>query len=132
MPSTRRDLLKFGALAAASAAMPVAVRAATPVAHAARPLDILILGGTGFTGPFQVQYALARGHRVTLFNRGRRPSPEWPGEVEQLHGDRDSGELGALRGRRWDVCIDNPTSLPSWVRDAGAVLKDAVGQYIFI
>ncbi len=133
MPSSRRDLLKFGALAAASAAMPAVMRAAaTPITQAGRPLDILILGGTGFTGPFQVRYALERGHRVTLFNRGRRPSPEWPGEVEQLHGDRDTGDLGALRGRRWDVCIDNPTSLPSWVRDAGAVLKDAVGQYIFI
>src|SRR5690606_7702132 len=103
-----------------------------PVERAKKPLDILILGGTGFTGPFQVQYALARGHRVTLFNRGRRPSPEWPDEVEQLSGDRNTGDLAALRGRRWDVCIDNPTTLPFWVRDAGQVLKDSVGQYIFI
>jgi 2'-hydroxyisoflavone reductase len=90
------------------------------------------LGGTGFTGPFQVEYALARGHKVTLFNRGKRPSPEWPGAVEQLHGDRNTGDLKALEGRKWDVCIDNPTSLPFWVRDAGAVLKDNVGHYLFI
>src|SRR5690606_15300196 len=135
MRTTRRDLLKLGALAAASATLAApAPAAATPLApaRAAKPLDILILGGTGFTGPFQVQYALARGHRVTLFNRGRRPSPEWPGEVEQLHGDRNAGELAALRGRRWDVCIDNPTTLPFWVRDAGEALKDSVGQYVFI
>jgi len=132
MRTTRRDLFKLGAFAAASAALPSPASSATPVARAARPLDILILGGTGFTGPFQVRYALARGHRVTLFNRGKRPSPEWPGEVEQLHGDRDTGDLEALRGRRWDVCIDNPTTLPSWVRDAGEALKGRVGHYLFI
>ena len=98
MRTTRRDLFKLGALAAASAALPsIASAAATaPVARAAKPLDILILGGTGFTGPFQVRYALARGHKVTLFNRGKRPSPEWPGDVEQLHGDRNTGDLKAL------------------------------------
>ncbi len=134
MHTSRRDLLKLGALAAASATIPVFASAAAsqPVGRAAKPLRILILGGTGFTGPFQVQYALARGHKVTLFNRGKRPSPEWPGEVEQLHGDRDTGDLKALEGRQWDVCIDNPTSLPFWVRDAGKVLKGNVGHYLFI
>lgn len=130
MRSTRRDLVGLGALAAASSLLPAAARAA--VGRATKPLDVLILGGTGFTGPFQVQYALARGHKVTLFNRGKRPSPEWPGAVEQLHGDRDTGDLEALEGRKWDVCIDNPTSLPVWVRDAGKVLAGNVGQYLFI
>ncbi|HEY5972709.1 MAG TPA: NAD-dependent epimerase/dehydratase family protein [Pseudoxanthomonas sp.] len=124
---TRRELLKLGALSAAIAAFP-----SFAAAQAAKPLNILILGGTGFTGPFQVNYALARGHKVTLFNRGKRPSPEWPGEVEQLHGDRNTGDLKSLEGRKWDVCIDNPTSLPFWVRDAGKVLKGNVGHYLFI
>jgi 2'-hydroxyisoflavone reductase len=96
-----------------------------------KPLRILILGGTGFIGPHQVRYALARGHKVTLFNRGKQPH-EWPGEVEELIGDRNVGDLKALAGRQWDVCIDNPTTLPFWVRDAGAVLRGKVGQYIFI
>jgi len=96
-----------------------------------KQLHILILGGTGFTGPHQVRYALARGHKVTLFNRGRKPSP-WAGDVEQLTGDRSTGELKALEGREWDVCIDNPTTLPIWVRDAGLVLKGRVKHYIFI
>lgn len=135
---SRRELLKLGALAAAATALPASVlaqsvaRAAAPVARAAKPLRILILGGTGFTGPFQVNYALARGHKVTLFNRGKRPSPEWTGEVEQLHGDRNTGDLSALKGRQWDVCIDNPTSVPFWVRDAGKVLRGNVGHYLFI
>ncbi|QSX75049.1 SDR family oxidoreductase [Lysobacter arenosi] len=134
MTTTRRDLLKFGALAAASAALPqwAWAKQSKPVERAAKPLNILILGGTGFTGPFQVNYALARGHKVTLFNRGKRPSPEWPGEVEQLFGDRNTGDLKSLQGRKWDVCIDNPTSLPFWVRDAGNVLKGNVGHYLFI
>ena len=133
--TTRRDLFKLGALAAAAAALPsfaTAASEAKPVAKAAKPLNILILGGTGFTGPFQVDYALKRGHKVTLFNRGKRPSPEWPAAVEQLHGDRNTGDLSALKGRKWDVCIDNPTSLPFWVRDAGQVLKGNVGHYLFI
>ena len=133
--TTRRDLFKLGALAAAAAALPsfaTAAGEAKPVGKAAKPLNILILGGTGFTGPFQVEYALKRGHKVTLFNRGKRPSPEWPAAVEQLHGDRNTGDLAALKGRKWDVCIDNPTSLPFWVRDAGQVLKGNVSHYLFI
>ena|SRR5688572_2920999 len=133
--TTRRDLLKFSALAAAAATLPsfaFAAEKTKPVGRAKKPLNILILGGTGFTGPFQVNYALARGHKVTLFNRGKKPSPEWPGEVEQLFGDRNTGDLKSLQGRKWDVCLDNPTSLPFWVRDAGKVLAGNVGQYLFI
>lgn len=141
----RRDMLKLGALAGAGimvsriagqsppppARPRVAVPAAEGVERAERSLRILILGGTGFTGPHQVRYALARGHKLTLFNRGRRPK-EWPGEVEELTGDRNAGDLKALEGREWDVCIDNPTSLPFWVRDAGRVLAGHVKQYVFI
>ena len=83
---------------------------------------MLILGGTGFIGPPQVRYALSRGHEVTLFNRGRQKA-EWPGKVEELIGDRDTGDLKALAGRDWDAVIDNPTTLPFWVRDAGAALR---------
>jgi len=133
--TTRRNLLKFSALAAAASALPsfaLAEEKAAPVGRAKKPLNILILGGTGFTGPFQVAYALARGHKVTIFNRGKKPTPEWPGEVEQLFGDRNTGDLKSLQGRKWDVCLDNPTSLPFWVRDAGKVLAGNVGQYLFI
>lgn len=133
--TTRRDLLKLGALAAAGAALPSFAAASAAMANipkAEKPLDILILGGTGFTGPFQVAYALARGHKVTTFNRGKRPALEWAGQVEQLVGDRTTGDLKSLEGRKWDVCIDNPTSLPYWVRDAGKVLAGNVGQYLFI
>jgi 2'-hydroxyisoflavone reductase len=95
----------------------------------AKPLSILILGGTGFIGPHQVAYALARGHRVTLFHRQRGVSPP---DVEELTGDRERNDYGSLRGRTFDVCIDNPASVPHWVRDAGAALKGNVGHFIFV
>ena len=58
------------------------------------PLRILILGGTGFVGPNQVRSALARGHEVTLFNRGVTNPDLFP-DLETLIGDRD-GDLAAL------------------------------------
>jgi len=127
MATTRRGAMAAAAAAAASLASPA--RSAVP--RAARPLRLLILGGTGFIGPHQVRYALARGHSVTVFNRGREKE-SWPGPVEELLGDRDTGDLKALEGREWDVCIDNPTTVPAWVRDAGRVLKGHVGRYIFV
>jgi 2'-hydroxyisoflavone reductase len=124
---SRRRILEASALAAGAAAAPNAFAQA---AKAPKKLKILILGGTGFIGPHQVRYALSRGHEVTIFNRGRQPQ-DWPGHVEELLGDRN-GDLKALEGRTWDVCIDNPTTLPVWVRDAGRVLAGKVGQYVFI
>lgn len=95
------------------------------------PLKILILGGTGFTGPEQVEYALARGHSVTVFNRNRTRPDLFRGKVEQLVGDL-GGDASALAGKRFDVVLDNPTTFPAWVRNAGQYLKGRVGQYLFI
>jgi 2'-hydroxyisoflavone reductase len=96
-----------------------------------KPMRLLILGGTGFIGPHQVRYALERGHHVTVFNRGKQ-HVQWPGPVEELLGDRNFGDLKSLEGHDWDVCIDNPTTLPFWVRDAGNALRGRVKHYIFI
>ncbi len=104
-------------------------------AQGERPrLKILILGGTGFIGPHEVQAALARGHEVTLFNRGRRNPGLFP-ELETLLGDRDpnKGEgLKALAGRKWDVVIDNSGYFPRMVRASAELLAPNVRQYIFI
>jgi 2'-hydroxyisoflavone reductase len=126
---TRREFVKAGAATGLASAL--VSEALTAGIAPPRPLRLLILGGTGFTGPHQVRYALSRGHHVTLFNRGRRPQ-DWPGAVEELTGDRDKGELKALEGREWDVCIDNPTTLPFWVRDAGRVLAGKIKHFVFI
>jgi len=127
--TTRRDYLGLAAAAGVALAAPRARAAEVPKAKKA--LRILILGGTGFIGPHEVRYALARGHEVTIFNRGKQPK-EWPGHVEELLGDRNTGDLKSLDGREWDVCVDNPTTLPFWVRDAAKVLKGKVRQYLFV
>jgi 2'-hydroxyisoflavone reductase len=134
MSTSRRNFLKLSALAGGAlglGAIPGAASLLKSAGKAAKPLRILILGGTGFTGPYQVRYALARGHKVTVFNRGRTHPGELPKEAEQLIGDRN-GKLEALKGRQWDVVIDNPTTLPVWVRDAAEVLKGNVERYVFI
>src|SRR5947207_5987106 len=128
MKTTRRRFIKLST----AGALALRARSASLFAqNTVKPLRILILGGTGFTGPYQVRYALSRGHKVTTFNRGKTHAGELPNEVEQLIGDRN-GKLDALKGRQWDVVIDNPTTLPAWVRDAAQILKGNVERYVFI
>jgi 2'-hydroxyisoflavone reductase len=130
MPTTRRQFVKL--FTATAGALAVNARSTSLVAeNTAKPMRILILGGTGFTGPYQVRYALSRGHKVTTFNRGKTHPGELTGEVEQLIGDRN-GNLDALKGRQWDAVIDNPTTLPAWVRDVAQILKGNVERYVFI
>jgi 2'-hydroxyisoflavone reductase len=99
-------------------------------------LRILILGGTGFIGPNQVRYALARGHSVTLFNRGRTSPSLFEGMagIDERIGDRapNPGDYASLKDGEWDVVIDNPAMRPRWVREAAAALKGRVKHYVFI
>jgi 2'-hydroxyisoflavone reductase len=128
--ATRRHFIKLSA--GAGIALGFGVRSTSIFAEkSVNPLRILILGGAGFTGPYQVRYALSRGHKVTTFNRGKTHPGELPNEVEQLIGDRN-GKLAPLKDRQWDVVIDNPTTLPAWVRDAAQILKGNVQRYVFI
>jgi len=141
MAADRRSFLRTATVVGGAAGLGlVPTRAgATPpwwasrtVEKAPAPLDILILGGTGFTGPEQVEYAIARGHRVTLFNRNRTRPGLFRGKVaEELVGDLND-DTSALEGRKFDVVIDNPTTFPAWVRNAGRYLEGNVGHYIFI
>ena len=142
--TTRRDFIKStaaigGAMSLSSLALGAAeaepVTAEQPSRtdkRAGAPLNILILGGTGFTGPEQVEYAIARGHRVTLFNRGKTRPGLFKGKVaEELIGDLN-GDTSALKDKQFDVVIDNPTTLPFWVKNAAQYLKGNVKHYIFI
>jgi len=95
---------------------------------------ILILGGTGFLGPATVEAARARGHQLTLFNRGKTRPGLFP-DIEKLHGDRDPkiGEgLRALEGRQWDAVIDNSGYFPRQVAASAKLLAPNVKHYIFI
>lgn len=96
--------------------------------RAPKPLDLLVLGGTGFIGPHLVRHAVEHGHRVSIFTRGRRDA-ELPSSVTRLVGDRN-GQLGALAGKRWDVVIDDSATNPDWVAQSTELLKDS-GAYMF-
>lgn len=130
----RRTFIKASAIAAGAMgvdAFPDVLRAQPRVDAAWKPIEILILGGTGFTGPEQVEYAIARGHHVTLLNRNRTRPDFFKGRVEQLIGDLN-GDVSALKGRRFDVVIDNPTTAPAWVRNVAQYMKGNTSHYIFI
>lgn len=94
------------------------------------PKKILILGGTGFIGPHIVDAAHARGHTVTLFNRGRT-HPELFPDVEQLYGDRD-GKLNTLHERTWDAVVDTAGYVPRIVKQSVELLAPNIGHYVFI
>jgi 2'-hydroxyisoflavone reductase len=125
----RRRFIAAGA-AAAAAGFLLKPRWLGAVPPAPKPLRILFLGGTGFIGPHQVEYAIKRGHKVTLFNRGKTHPGLFP-EAEKLEGDRD-GKLQALEGKTWDAVIDNSGYVPRHVRDSAQLLAKSVKQYVFV
>jgi 2'-hydroxyisoflavone reductase len=94
-------------------------------------MNLLVIGGTRFLGRRIVESALASGHSITLFNRGKDGADLFPGQVERVVGDRDGG-LGVLRGRTWDAVIDTPGYFPRVVADSSRFLNGSVGRYLFI
>jgi len=120
----RREFVLSALGAAVSAAL------LPTVLHAERPLRILVLGGTRFLGPHMAEYALARGHTLTFFNRGKTNPGVLP-SVERIQGDRN-GQLDGLKGRKWDAVIDNSGYVPRHVRLSAELLKESVPHYLFI
>jgi 2'-hydroxyisoflavone reductase len=147
--STRRDFLKAAAAGAGLAPIaacsrgkgggagggetgPVSAAGSASGAGAAKaraPIDLLVLGGTGFIGPHLVRHAVERGHRVTIFTRGRRTA-DLPESVTRLQGDRN-GQLQALEGKRWDAVVDDSATNPDWVRQSADLLKNSAGRYLY-
>jgi 2'-hydroxyisoflavone reductase len=136
----RRDFV-LGSLAAAAAAacsrksepagnaQPVAAPASA-VEPPSQGQKILILGGTSFIGPHIVRAALARGHTVTLFNRGKTHTELFP-ELEKLRGDRD-GHLEVLANRKWDAVVDPSGFVPRIVKMSAELLAPNVAHYVLI
>jgi len=136
MTTDRRSFLKWTGAAAGALGFGSVPRfgfAMPPVQRAPEPLSILIIGGTGFTGPEQVEHALARGHKVTVINRNRRRPDFFKGksQVEQLIGDLDA-DMSALKGRTFDAVLDIPTTAPYWVRNVAQYMKGKTKHYTFI
>ena len=121
---SRRRLLE---LALGSASL---VATSKVVAKDSTSKTLLILGGTGFIGPYLTDMALKRGWKVTHFNRGKR-NPDGVAGVETLIGNR-KGELDALRGRKWDAVIDDTGYIPKYVKMSSELLATNVGYCLFI
>jgi 2'-hydroxyisoflavone reductase len=119
----RREVVKMGT-AAAGVMLSGGAFAET------KPLRVLIFGGTGFIGPHFVRVLREGGHKLTLFNRGKRNPGLFP-DVETLIGDRN-GQVDALKGRDWDVVVDDSGYFPRQVKLTTDLLKDRVQHYIFV
>jgi len=137
MTTSRRDFVQLSVLAGGALGLGLARQTAaspTDVGTPPRKLKILVLGGTGLIGPPMVEYAIARGHEVTLFNRGKTNAELFP-DLEKLKGDRND-DLASLvaqveSGRRWDAVIDNTASIPRWVTESANLTKDAADWYLY-
>lgn len=127
MQTTRRAFIRSASAIGAFAALPGSDFAQGTVR---KSLDILILGGTGFIGPHEITYAKARGHNVTMFNRGKTAPGMFP-DVEALIGDRND-KLDSLKGRDWDAVIDNSGFYPRHARLSAELLYGHVDQYLFV
>jgi len=127
MKTSRRHFIRSASSAGVLATLPATVFAQ---GLARKSLDILVLGGTGFIGPHEINYARARGHNITMFNRGKTAPGMFP-NVEALIGDRDD-QLDALKGRDWDAVIDNSGFYPRHTRLSAELLKGHVDQYMFV
>jgi 2'-hydroxyisoflavone reductase len=126
-----------------------------PLVHPNPSKRILILGGTSFLGPKTVEAALARGHVVSVFNRGKTEKriPFGFEGVERLYGNRDPDlpaddargpdkklldpngtpkGLEQLLNKKWDVVIDNSGYFPKHVKASAELLAPNCGRYIFI
>jgi 2'-hydroxyisoflavone reductase len=136
MTSDRRQFLKLSAASAAGLAL-TGLHSHAHAAAISRPpakLKILILGGTSFLGPAIVNAAIAKGHEVTLFNRGKTNPTLFP-EIEKLRGDRDPAKdegLKALEGRKWDAVVDTSAYVPRHAKASAELLAPNVGHYVFI
>lgn len=93
-------------------------------------MEILVLGGTVFLGRHVVAAALARGHTVTLFNRGLHNAELFPG-LERLRGDRN-GDVHALAGRRFDAVIDLSGYAPPHMTHVARALGEHIEHYVFV
>ena len=145
MTITRRHFVHT-LLASGAATAIAAPRALAWQRRAFKPRSILILGGTGFLGPATIDAAIARGHKVTIFNRGRTEKyrPIKHADIEHLYGNRDPDKhaqeddttspkgLEQLEGKKFDVVIDNSGYYPRIVKASAEWAAKSAGMYIFI
>lgn len=77
-----------------------------------------------------VEEGVARGWKVSVFNRGTHEAPEG---AAVLRGDRTAPDgLAELRNGEWDVVVDTWSWAPAAVRDAAELLSGRAGSYAYI
>ncbi len=97
-------------------------------------MRLLVLGGTVFLGRHTVEAALARGHEVAVFTRGRHGNP-WGARVEARTGDRDPRRdpgLASLAEGTWDAVIDTSGYVPRCVRASADLLAARAAFCLFV
>ena len=101
-------------------------------------MNILVLGGTQFSGRAFVEQATDTGHQITLLHRSKE-DPGLPKSVRRLVGDRDPKEGNGLdeikalldAGERFDAVVDMCAYVPRVMRASCELLKDAADLYLF-
>lgn len=93
-------------------------------------MRVLVIGGSVFVGRHMVDALLARGHQVTVFNRGTHAA-HLPAGAQQVCGDRNV-DFSALQGQRFDAVMDCCAYTPEQMHVACAALRDATDHYLLI
>ncbi len=96
-------------------------------------MRVLIVGGTGFIGPWLVRRLAAAGHRVAVFHRG--PSlAELPAGVEEISGDRDRLASHAAELRRFapEVVVHLIAYVEAHARALIQVFRGVARRTVFI
>lgn len=94
-------------------------------------MKLLVVGGTRFMGRAFVDQALARGHELTLLNRGQSGPGLFPG-VRHQPFDRNAAALPPVEGGPWDALLDTCAYVPRHVRALAAALQGRVGRYLLV
>jgi 2'-hydroxyisoflavone reductase len=137
MSNDRRDFLRLSLAAGAALSAPASLFARESFRLQGEPvkkLKLLVFGGTGFIGPKLVDYALSRGHEVTLFNRGRTNTHLFA-DLPKVIGDRDPDKGEGLKGLaegEWDVVFDDNGYYPRHVKASAELLAGRVQHYIYV
>nr|WP_248283189.1 NAD-dependent epimerase/dehydratase family protein [Cryobacterium arcticum] len=97
-------------------------------------LTLLFIGGSGVISAAAAELAVARGHTLTVLNRGQSTLRAVPAAAEVLTVDvRDPAAVRAALGdRTFDVVVDFVAFTPEHVRADIAQFAGRTGQYVFI
>ncbi|CAM9641474.1 unnamed protein product, partial [Choristocarpus tenellus] len=109
------------------------------------PQRVLVVGGTRFSGLYLVKELHDRGHEVVLYNRGKTPNKQLPGEsdeafakrqaeVKTIVGDRKDPEVckSTLGGEKFDAVFDMNAREVDDTKCVADVFIGNVDHYVFM